>query len=282
MDEPDPVIREYAREDFLHINRACDIERLGFFHEWRDPVDLSSRTDFLGDEIVRLISMLFADHFGMDWQASRRILGEHRYILITIDREGESTRNRRSGHIEDMWKSSGMMGTILFQCPSLFDSESVLLVDDRETERMEMDVVFEERMRPDDNGDIPIPELRFDVFFLPRRESADEEIGCDAKSREELHRTCKVLSRKDLGRSENRDLYTLPSFLTLEYRMDGGDEDDDGLPGSDISLEETLHRVSSFHVFENLEEDNLLTTGQLVWQSSDDFFDEISIEWDGD
>lgn len=187
-----------------------------------------------------------------------------------------------------------MMGTILFQCPSLFDSESVLFVDDCETEREKVDVVFEERMRPDDDGNIPVPESRFDVFFLFRRESAGEEIGCDTKSREELHRTREVLSRKDLGRGEDGDLYSFCSYLTptlstrgegvftCEYRMDGGYEDDDGLPGSDISLEETLHRVSSFHVFENLEEDNLLTTGQLVWQSSDDFFNEIGIERDVD
>lgn len=175
-----------------------------------------------------------------------------------------------------------MVRTVLFQCPSLFDSESVLLVDDCETERMEMDVVFEERMRPDDDGNIPIPESRFDVFFLPRRESADEEIGCDAKSREELHRTREVLSRKDLGRGENRDLYALSYLLTLEYRMDSSDEDNDGFTSSDISLEEALHRVSSLHVFEDLEEDDFLATGQLVWESSDDIFDEIGIEWNGD
>lgn len=175
-----------------------------------------------------------------------------------------------------------MMGTILFQYSSLFDSESVLFVDDRETEREKMDVVFEECVCPDDDGNISIPEACFDVFFLFRRESADEEIGCYAKEREELHRACEVLSREDLSRGEDGDLYALPLLLTLEYRMDGSDEDHNGLTGSDISLEEALHRVGSLHIFEYLEEDNFLAIRQLIRKFGYNIPDEIGIERDGD
>lgn len=91
-----------------------------------------------------------------------------------------------------------------------------------------------------------------------------------------------MLSREYLGWGENSDLYPLPSFTTLKYRMDGSNEDDDSLTGSDISLEEALHRMSSLHIFEYLEEDDLLSIGQLVWQMGDDFFDEFGIERDGE
>ena len=147
---------------------------------------------------------------------------------------------------------------------------------------MEVDIIFEECVGSDDDGDISILEPGFDVFFLLRGESADKEIGGDTETREELYRAREMLSREDFGWGEDGNLYSLSSLLTFEYRMDSGDEDDDGFTGSDISLEEALHRVGPFHILEDLEEDNLLTTGQLVWQMIDDFFDEFCIEWDGD
>ena len=58
------------------------------------------------------------------------------------------------------------------------------------------------------------------------------------------------------------------------------DESDDRLSCPDITLEEASHRIGMFHVFEYLEEDNLLLIREREGEISDDRLHELSIERD--
>ena len=51
--------------------------------------------------------------------------------------------------------------------------------------------------------------------------------------------------------------------------MDRGEECDNGLARSDVSLKESCHRMRLFHILEDLEEDDLLLIGQREWESCD-------------
>ena len=56
----------------------------------------------------------------------------------------------------------------------------------------------------------------------------------------------------------------------LEYCMDRGEECDDGLARSYISLKESCHRMRLLHVLEHLEEDNLLLVREREGKSCDE------------
>ncbi len=57
-----------------------------------------------------------------------------------------------------------------------------------------------------------------------------------------------------------------------------GDQCDDSLACSYISLEESCHRMGMFHVLQYLEEDDLLLISQGKWKISDDRLHEFYIE----
>jgi hypothetical protein len=102
MDESDREVREYCRENLLHIGSTGDIEGLRFLYEGGYPVYLSSLSYLLVNPSIHLISSIFSNYFGMNWLASCWIFIEHGDILISIECERERTGNGSGGHIEPM------------------------------------------------------------------------------------------------------------------------------------------------------------------------------------
>lgn len=50
------------------------------------------------------------------------------------------------------------------------------------------------------------------------------------------------------------------------------------LPSTDISLKESSHRIGLFHIFQDLEEDDLLFVCEGEWQICDERLHELGIE----
>ena len=73
-------------------------------------------------------------------------------IKVSIDCHGERSGNRSGCHDEDMWR----VDVFSPEFGSLFDSESVLFVDDDESEVMELYGVFDECVCPDEYIDISV------------------------------------------------------------------------------------------------------------------------------
>jgi hypothetical protein len=61
--------------------------------------------------------------------------------------------------------------------------------------------------------------------------------------------------------------------------MDGGNQCDDRLPSTDISLEESSHSMGLFHIFEDLKENNFLFIREREGDICYDLLDELCIEW---
>lgn len=56
------------------------------------------------------------------------------------------------------------------------------------------------------------------------------------------------------------------------------EESHDGFPGPNVPLEHTCHGVRFFHIFEDLEEHNLLFISESVGKRCNEFFDELRVE----
>lgn len=63
------------------------------------------------------------------------------------------------------------------------------------------------------------------------------------------------------------------------HRMNCGEQRNDRLACSDISLQESRHGIWLFHILEDLEEDDLLLVREREWKICDERFHEIYIEW---
>ena len=114
-------------------------------------------------------------------------------------------------------------------------AEAVLLVDDCDREIAEVDLLLDERMRPDDDLRITRGDQLADDSVLLRPQRARQQRDADAEGRAQLVDREEVLLGERLGRRHQRALP--PHLDRAEQRM----QRDDRLPGSDLSLEEPLH-----------------------------------------
>ena len=86
-------MRECLLQKCLHTCGICDVERLGFFHERRDPVDLPSLTDFFLNKSIYFRAFVFLDDLGVDRFSSLRIFVQDADVLISIQCESKGSGN---------------------------------------------------------------------------------------------------------------------------------------------------------------------------------------------
>ena len=129
-----------------------------------------------------------------------------------------------------------MRGPALGERAPLLDAEAVLLVDDRDSEVAELDLLLDERVRPDQDLRVARSCELADERMLLGRERAGEqrhpsaERGADRLDRQE------VLLGQHLGRDHQRAL--APRLGGPEQRVEGHDR----LAGADVPLQQPLHR----------------------------------------
>ena len=119
-------------------------------------------------------------HAVIDRLAVGRRQRELAHLEVAVDRERERSRDRRRGEVEDVRAAA------LDERGPLRDPEPVLLVDDGDREIGEVDLLLDERVRPDDDlriarGD-ELPRCR----VLLRAKRAREERDADAERRAQL------------------------------------------------------------------------------------------------
>src|SRR5437667_12483027 len=109
--------------------------------------------DFTTEKFPDAREMLLGGHARDDGSAAGRELIENGNVEVAIESERESARDGRGGEHEDV-RGVAAGGGFVHQALALEDAEAVLLVNGDEAEAGESDVVFDERVRADD-------ELRF-------------------------------------------------------------------------------------------------------------------------
>ena len=136
----------------------------------------------------------------------------------------------------------------------------MLLVDDRETEPGELDLLLEERVRPDGDLDLAVGDRGDRRAPLPRRQCAGEPRHLEAERPQPLRELAVVLLGEDLGRRHHR---RLPAALDGAHRRGRGN---DRLAAADVALKETVHRMGGGEVALDLAPRAGLRTRQLERQ----------------
>ena len=111
----------------------------------------------------------------------------------------------------------------------------MLLVDDGETEVLELDRVLDEGVRADGDGGAALFQIGQNLLAQRLPLPADEEADLDAERLEVLLEIRVVLLGEDLGRRHERALEA--GVERLHHRRDG----DDGLAAADVALDEPVH-----------------------------------------
>ncbi len=125
-----------------------EVDQFGFGDERTDPIDLIARRDRPADGAGDLLEPIARYEPRRDRLAAGRFLVEHGQVHVAEIGEREGARDRRRRHDQDVDRLAlGPEGQ------ALVHAEAVLLVDDSEAEIAEGDVLLEQGVRADDDGD---------------------------------------------------------------------------------------------------------------------------------
>src|SRR6185437_8753307 len=85
---------------------------------------------------------------GGDGMTARGKLAQDTRVEVAIKSERECARNRRGRQMEDVWHQSA--SCLLVERGPLVDAEPVLLVDDDQRQPVEIDFLFDQGVRADE------------------------------------------------------------------------------------------------------------------------------------
>ncbi len=253
MQERDTQVREdVLREMIGHLGGGAQVDLLGLLHQRVDDVRLAALLHLLADEVVDLLAPRLRLGDGLDRKSARRHLAHDRHIEIAVGRECERPRDRRRGHHQHV----GML-PLRSQRRALQDAEAMLLVDDDKSKLPEADRILDQRMRADDHVERAAGELRLHLAALLCGRRPGEDRDAKARRLEQAPDVDEVLLGENLGRRHEGDLET------VLHRDDRRHQRHDRLAGSDVALQQPVHRLRTLHVLDDLGDDLLLVAGQL-------------------
>ena len=146
------------------------------------------------------------------------------------------------------------------QARALQDAEAVLLVDDDQTELLEPDVAFDQRVRADDE----VNRAGFDLgqLLAPRGRGrrAGQQRDAEPRRLQQPRDVEEVLLGQDFGRRHERDL---EAVLHRDQRRE---QRDDRLPRPDVALQQPVHRLRTLQVVDDFLERLPLAAGELERQ----------------
>ncbi len=197
----------------------------------------------------------------LDGRAAGRQFVEDGDVEVAVESERERARDGRGGEDEDV-RRVAVGGGFVHEALALEDAEAVLLVDGDETEAGELDLVFDQRVRADD-------ELGFagaDAFerggFFGVLEAADEQLDAIAAGSEDAARGKIVLHGENFRGRHERGL------RGVFDGDDGGLQRDDGFAAADVALQQAVHGRGLFEVGGDFREDAFLRGGGFERQDA--------------
>ena len=140
----------------------------------------------------------------------------------------------------------------------LRDAEAVLLVDDREPQPRQLDVLLEQRVGADRELRLAAGDRRAALRAAPSPAwPPDSQAIVTPQPSSHCRELAVVLLGEDLGRRHERHL---PAALDRLQRRERGD---DRLAAADVALQQPLHRLARFEVVADLAPDALLRAREL-------------------
>ena len=231
---------DFFGEALVFVHRGFQFE-LRFFDHRIDDVGLMAGGDFAAQKFPDAGEVRLGGEARLDGRAAGRKFVEDGDVEVAVESERERARNGRGGEDEDV-RRVAVGGGFVHEALALEDAEAMLLVDGDEAEARELDLVFDERVRADD-------ELRFagaDAFesggFFGGLEAADEQFDAVAAGSENAARGKIVLHGENFGGRHERGL------AAVFDGDDGGLERDDRFAAADVALQQAVHRGGLFEV----------------------------------
>src|SRR5581483_3374067 len=166
MQYSDPQVGKYFLTEFLvHLHRGLEFPLLILFNDGVNDIRLVSSRHLLSHKIPNVTGTIVRNSASNDRSPPRRQLVDDTDIQVTVERERQGARNRRSCHYQDVRFSHGHISGLLHELESLQDAETMLLVDDDEAEIREVHVLFDQRMRSNDQLRVARGNVATDVAF---------------------------------------------------------------------------------------------------------------------
>ncbi len=206
-------------------------------------------------EAIHLLDLVIGDVLGHNRLAPGWKLVDHRHIQIAIQRQSQRARNRRRRHHQHIGVHS-----LPGQHEALHHAEAMLLIDNGQPQPMELDVLFEQRMRAHRNLNQTLGNQLLELDLLAARKRSGDQPDRIAQLRKELLKIQVVLVGQYLGRREHGDLVPILDRDHARFRRD------DCLAAAHVALQQTVHRPRRRHVLRDLAQHALLRASGLEWQ----------------
>jgi hypothetical protein len=238
------------------ILRRLQLQRLGLLDQRAHPVGLPAFLDMLGDEADHVVAPAVGDQPRLDRRPAGRQLVEHGDVEVGVVAHGQGARNRRRRHHQLV-----RIAALLAQREALGDAEAVLFIDNGQPELGEIDAFLDQRVGADDQLRLGGRGRQLFALGLPSS-------GCrtarppDAERFQPVAQFQVVLLGKNFGR---RHEGRLPAGRN---RLAGSERGDDGLAGTDIALQQALHRIGLGQIAGNFCHRPQLGAGQAERQAA--------------
>ena len=131
------------------VLRGGQVDVLGFLDQRADPIDPAALGERAADRLDHLAVALVRNGAGIDRLAPGRLLAQLGNIHVAEKGQHQCARDRGRGHHQNVDRFA-----LAGERQALVHPEAVLLVDDREREIAERDVVLEHRMGADQDMDV--------------------------------------------------------------------------------------------------------------------------------
>ena len=151
----------------------------------------------------------------------------------------------------------------------------MLLVDDGERQVPEPDVLLDQRVSPHQQVDRTVGDRGQQGASGSRWRAPEQHPDRDAKRPQQRVDDIGVLPRQDLGRRQQHRLEPGASHVMDGHRRHHR------LPGADVALQQTVHRLRPGNILENLPRRAALGMGELEWKRRDEGSRRRLVERDG-
>ncbi len=152
----------------------------------------------------------------------------------------------------------------------------MLLVDHREPEAAERDLLLDQGVGPDDDRRHPGPQARMDLLLFAGREAAHQQLGRHTQRREQPREGARVLLGQHLGRRHERGLeVVLGGQQHREQRHHR-------LAAAHVALEQPMHAHRRRHVGDDFLDGALLGAGQLEGERLAQLGGEVALHGEAD
>ena len=200
-----------------------------------DEEDLAAPPFFAHNGIADDAGVVFG-HIGLDRETVCRRRFDDAHFPQVDQGHVQRPRNRRGAQGQDV--DIGCPGLPFFL---LGHAEALFFIDDQETQVLELDLLVEQAVGPDEDVDIAGQGPGQDIFLFFIRAEAVEDVDVDAEGTEAFHKGLEMLLRQDRRRHQDGDL------LASCDGFEDGPHGHFSLAETDVAADQAVHGRRLFH-----------------------------------